>query len=254
MHIQTIIFLFIAGALGGALNSVAGGGSFIAFPALLWTGVPPIPANATNTIALWSGATASGGAYRKRLDVSRRVLVPLLTASLIGGVVGAFLLLRTPAQTFMRVLPWLTLGATLLFAFGRRIAGNRRSAIEHETTRTALAGATLFQLCVGIYGGYFGGGMGIVMLAMLATLGMSDIHAMNALKSVMGSVINGVAVVTFVLARAVYWRHGVVMIIGAIAGGYLGAHYAMKLPQAWVRGFVVLVGTGMTLYFFWIAY
>lgn len=254
MHLETIVFLFIAGALGGALNSVAGGGSFIAFPALLWTGVPPIPANATNTIALWSGTAASGGAYRKRLDVPRRMLAPLLAASLLGGLTGAFLLLRTPGQTFMRVLPWLTLGATLLFAFGRKIVGNRRSVIEHGATRAALAGATLFQFCVGVYGGYFGGGMGIVMLAMLATLGMTDIHAMNALKTFMGSVINGVAVITFIVARAIYWRQGAVMIVGAIAGGYLGAHYAMKLPQAWVRAFVVLVGTGMTVYFFWKAY
>ena len=254
MNIETIAFLFLAAALGGALNSVAGGGSFIAFPALLFTGVPPIPANATNTIALWSGSAASGGAYRSRLDVPRRMMVPLLTASLTGGLVGAYLLLKTPAHTFIRVLPWLTLGATLLFAFGRKLAGGRRSVIEHEATFGALAGATLFQLCVAIYGGYFGGGMGIVMLAMLATLGMKDIHAMNALKSVMGSVINGVAVITFIVARAVYWRHGVVMIVGAIAGGYLGAHYAMKLPQLWIRRFVVAVGAGMTVYFFWKSY
>jgi uncharacterized membrane protein YfcA len=246
--------LFVAGVLGGALNSVAGGGSFIAFPALLFSGVPPIAANATNTIALWTGAAASGGAYRKRLDVPRQVMIPLLTASLIGGVAGAVLLLRTPANTFMRVLPWLTLGATLLFAFGKKIAGGRRSVIEHETSAGALMGATLFQLCVGVYGGYFGGGMGIVMLAMLAALGMTDIHAMNALKSVMGSVINGVAVVTFIVAGAIYWRHGIVMILGAIAGGYVGAHYAMKLPQVWIRWFVVLVGAGMTVYFFWKAY
>jgi hypothetical protein len=254
LTLHTIVFLFFAGALGGALNSVAGGGSFIAFPALLFTGVPPIPANATNTIALWTGSAASGGAYRKRLEIPRRVLLPLLGASFIGGLAGAFLLLETPAQTFMRVLPWLTLGATLLFAFGRKLAGGRKSVIEHETTRAALAGATLFQLCVGVYGGYFGGGMGIVMLAMLAALGMTDIHAMNALKSVMGSVINGVAVVTFILARAVYWKHGIVMIVGAIAGGYLGAHFAMKLPQAWIRWFVVAVGAGMTVYFFWKSY
>ena len=254
MALETIVFLFVAGALGGALNSVAGGGSFIAFPALLFTGVPPIPANATNTIALWTGAAASGGAYRKRLDVPRRVMVPLLTASLTGGIAGAILLLKTPAYTFMRVLPWLTLGATLLFAFGKKIAGGRKSVIEHETTGMALAGATLFQLGVAVYGGYFGGGMGIVMLAMLATLGMSDIHAMNALKSVMGSVINGVAVVTFIIAKAVYWKHGIIMIVGAMAGGYLGAHYAMKLPQAWIRWFVVLVGAGMTVYFFWKSY
>jgi uncharacterized protein len=245
------VFLFVAGALGGALNSVAGGGSFIAFPALLFTGVPPIPANATNTIALWTAAAASGGAYRKRLDVPRKVMVPLLAASLVGGLIGALLLLKTPAQTFMRVLPWLTLGATLLFAFGKKLARGRVSVVEHETTGAALAGATLFQLAVAVYGGYFGGGMGIVMLAMLTVLGMTDVHAMNALKSVMGFVINGVAVVTFIVARAVYWKHGIIMIAGGIAGGYLGAHYAMKMPQVWIRRFVVLVGAGMTVYFFW---
>jgi len=254
LTLATIVFLFFAGALGGALNSVAGGGSFIAFPALLFSGVPPIPANATNTIALWTAAAASGGAYRNRLDVPRRVMLPLLSASLLGGLAGALLLLKTPAQTFMRVLPWLTLGATLLFAFGKKIAGGRASIIEHQASTSALAGAALFQLAVAVYGGYFGGGMGIVMLAMLAALGMSDIHAMNALKSVMGFVINGVAVVTFIVWRAVYWKQGIVMIAGGIMGGYLGAHYAQKMPQVWIRSFVVLVGAGMTVYFFWIAY
>ena len=254
MTIAFAILIFVAGVLGGALNSVAGGGSFIAFPALLFTGVPPIPANATNTIALWTAAAASGGAYRKHLDVPRRVMIPLLAASLIGGLIGAILLLKTPAHTFMRVLPWLTLGATLLFAFGKKLAGGRQSVVEHETSFTALAATTLFQFTVAIYGGYFGGGMGIVMLAMLAALGMTDIHAMNALKSVMGFVINGVAVVTFVVARAVYWKHGLIMIAGGIVGGYLGAHYAQKLPPAWIRSFVVLVGAGMTVYFFWKSY
>jgi uncharacterized membrane protein YfcA len=254
LTLETITFLFLAGALGGALNSVAGGGSFIAFPALLFTGVPPIPANATNTIALWTAAAASGGAYRKELDVPRRVLIPLLAASLVGGLAGALLLLKTPARTFLQILPWLTLGATLLFAFGKKLAGGRKSILEQEATGGALAAATLFQLVVAVYGGYFGGGMGIVMLAMLAALGMTNIHAMNALKSVMGFVINGVAVVTFVIAGAVYWKQGIPMIAGGIAGGYVGAHYALKIPQAWIRIFVVLVGTGMTVYFFWKAY
>ena len=254
MNLETILFLAFAGALAGALNSVAGGGSFISFPALLFTGVPPIPANATNTIAVWTAAAASGGAYRRRLNVPRRVIFPLVSASLVGGLAGAVLLLKTPARTFMLVLPWLILGATLLFIFGKKLAGERKSALAHEASTAALAGATAFQLGVAVYGGYFGGGMGIVMLAMLATLGMTDIHAMNALKSVMGFVINGVAVVTFIVARAVYWKQGIVMIIGGIAGGYLGAHYAQKLPQAWVRGFVVLVGAGMTVYFFWKSY
>ena len=240
--------------LGGALKSVAGGGSFIAFPALLITGVPPIPANATNTIALWTAAAASGGAYRERLDVPRRVMAPLLAASLVGGLAGAFLLLKTPAHTFMLVLPWLTLGATLLFAFGQKVAGGRASILEHEAKSSALAGATLFQLAVAVYGGYFGGGMSIVMLAMLAALGMTDIHAMNALKSVMGFVINGVAVMAFIVAKAIYWKHGLVMIAGGIIGGYVGAHYAQKLPQAWIRAFVVAVGAAMTVYFFIKAY
>jgi len=254
LNIQSAIFLFFAGVLGGALNSVAGGGSFIAFPALLFTGVPPIPANATNTIALWTAAAGSGGAYRSRLNVPRRVMVPLLAASLIGGLCGAVLLLKTPAHTFMRVLPWLTLGATLLFAFGKKLAGSRGSLIEHSTTSTALAGATFFQFLVAIYGGYFGGGMGIVMLAMLAALGMTDIHAMNALKTVMGFVINGIAAVAFIVAGAVYWKQGIAMIVGGIVGGYFGAHYAQKLPQSWIRVFVVLVGAGMTAYFFAKAY
>jgi uncharacterized membrane protein YfcA len=250
LNLQSSIVLFFAGVLGGALNAVAGGGSFVAFPALLFTGVPPIPANATNTIALWTAAAASGGAYRERLDAPRRVMMPLLAASLIGGLAGAFLLLKTPAHTFMLVLPWLTLGATLLFAFGKKLAGGRKSILEHETTTSALAAATLFQLAVAVYGGYFGGGMGIVMLAMLAALGMTDIHAMNALKSVMGFVINGVAVVTFIVAKAIYWKHGIIMIVGGILGGYVGAHYAQKLPQPWIRMFVVLVGVAMTIYFF----
>jgi uncharacterized membrane protein YfcA len=256
LTIESILFLFLAGALGGALNSVAGGGSFIAFPALLFTGVPPIPANATNTIALWTAAAASGGAYRKRLDVPRRVMIPLLAASLVGGLLGALLLLETPAQTFMRVLPWLTLGATLLFAFGKKLAGSRESVIkgDHEASTPALTVTTLFQFGVAIYGGYFGGGMGIVMLAMLAVLGMTDIHAMNALKSVLGFVINGVAVVTFVVAGAVDWKHGIAMTAGGIVGGYVGAHYALKMPQSWIRVFVVLVGAGMTVYFFWKSY
>jgi uncharacterized protein len=248
------IFLFVAGVLGGALNAVAGGGSFIAFPALLFVGVPPIPANATNALALWTGVTASGGAYRNRLDVPQRVLVPLLATSVVGGLIGAWLLLKTPAHTFMRVLPWLMLGATLLFVFGKKLAGGRKSSVGHDATTAAIVGASVFELAVAVYGGYFGGGVGIVNLAMLAAVGMTDIHAMNALKSVLGIAINGVATVAFVVARAIYWPQAIVMIAGAIVGGYFGAHYAQRLPQAWVRWSVILVGFGMTAYFFMKAY
>ena len=254
MHLEQAIFLFVAGVLGGALNAVAGGGSFIAFPALLFTGVPPIPANATNTIALWTGVTASGGAFRQKLDTPRRVMVPLLVTSFIGGIAGAILLLKTPAHTFMKVLPWLMLGATLLFVFGKRLAGNRGSSVGRNATNSAIVGASIFELFVAIYGGYFGGGVGIVNLAMLAAVGMTDIHEMNALKSVLGMAINGVAVIVFIVKGAVYWPQAIVMIAGAIVGGYFGAHYSMKLPQNWVRWSVILTGAGMTVYFFIKAY
>jgi hypothetical protein len=253
LFLHTLIFLFFAGALGGALNAVAGGGSFIAFPALLFTGVAPIAANATNTVALWVGVTASTGAYRKHLDLSRRVMIPLAVTSLIGGIAGAYLLLHTPPQTFLRVLPWLMLGATLLFLFGGRLARSQ-NGLAHDISTSALVFASVFELVVAVYGGYFGGGVGILNLAMLAIVGMTDIHAMNALKVVLGGIINGVAVITFIVAGAVVWKQGVVMIAGALLGGYLGAHYALKLPQAWIRVFVIAVGTGMTAYFFWRAY
>jgi hypothetical protein len=216
--------------------------------------VPPVQANATNTVALWIGTTASGGAYRNRLHVSRRVMLPLVATSIAGGLIGAFLLIKTPAHTFLRVLPWLMLAATLLFAFGKHLTSRFSGGLEHEATTAALVFASLFELAVAVYGGYFGGGLGIMNLAMLAALGMTDIHAMNALKVALGAIINGVAVVTFIAAHAIYWPEGIVATVGAVIGGYSAAHLAQKLPQAWIRTFVILVGSGMTIYFFVRAY
>jgi len=250
LNFQSAIFLFFAGALGGGINAVAGGGSFVAFPALLFTGVPPIPANATNTLALWVGTTASGGAYPQQLNIPRRIMIPLIITSLIGGLAGAILLIHTPAQTFLRVLPWLLLGATLLFAFGKRLTGRISAGISHDATNAAVTGASIFELLVAVYGGYFGGGIGIVNLAMLAALGMTDIHAMNKLKVQLGGVINGVATLTFIITKAIVWPQAIVMTIGSVLGGYSSARLAQKLPQTWVKGFVILVGTGMTIYFF----
>lgn len=232
------------------MNAVAGGGSFIAFPALLFTGVPPIPANATNTVALWTGLAFSGSAFRRHLNVRGQILFSLITVSLLGGILGAILLLRTPAQTFMRILPWLMLSATLLFIFGRKLARGSPASLSHETSVRAIVLASFFQLLVGIYGGYFGGGMGIVMLAMLAALGMADIHQMNALKTILSSSINGIAVIVFAASRTVYWRQALVMILGAALGGYFGAHFSLRLAQSWIRWFVILVGSTMTAYFF----
>ncbi len=254
MNLHNAIFLFFAGALGGAINAVAGGGSFVAFPALMFTGVPPVSANATNTLALWVGVTASGGAYRNRLSISRRVMIPLIVTSVIGGLAGAFLLIKTPAQTFLKVMPWLMLGATLLFAFGKHLTGRIAAGISSDASRGAIAGASVFELVVAVYGGYFGGGIGIMNLAMLAAMGMTDIHEMNALKVVLGGVINGVATVTFVITGAIVWPQAIVMILGAILGGYFAAHYAQKLPQSWIRAFVILVGAAMTVYFFLLGY
>ena len=254
MTLAHAIFLLAASILGGALNAVAGGGSFIAFPALLFTGVPPIAANATNTFALWTGVTASTSAYRSRLDVPKRVLLPLVSASIAGGLAGAFLLLKTSNHTFMRVLPWLMLAATLLFVSGKKLARRGSSAVGHDATTGAIIAATVFELFVGIYGGYFGGGMGIVILAMLAAIGMTDMHSMNALKSVLSTTTNGLALLAFITARIIYWPQAIVMLFGAIAGGYFGAHYALRLPPAWIRRFVILTGAAMTAYFFTKAY
>jgi uncharacterized membrane protein YfcA len=254
LNLHNAVFLFFAGALGGAINAVAGGGSFVAFPALMFTGVAPVSANATNTLALWVGVTASGGAYRNRLSISRRVMIPLIVTSVIGGLAGAFLLIKTPAQTFLKVMPWLMLGATLLFAFGKHLTGRIAAGISSDASRGAITGASVFERVVAVYGGYFGGGIGIMNLAMLAAMGMTDIHDMNALKVVLGGVINGVATVTFVITGAIVWPQAIVMTLGAILGGYFAAHYAQKLPQSWIRAFVILVGAAMTVYFFLLGY
>lgn len=246
--------LFIAAALGGALNALAGGGSFIAFPALLFTGVPPVPANATNTVALWTGLAFSGGAFRHHLNVQRKILITLTAVSTIGGTAGALLLLHTPAHTFLRILPWLMLAATLLFIAGPRLTNRSGPRVSPNRSASVLTAAAFFQLLVGIYGGYFGGGMGIVILAMLTAFGMADIHEMNAFKIVLSSATNGIAVLIFVMKHAVFWPQAIVMIFGAALGGYFGAHYSLRLPKLWVRWFVIAVGAGMTTYFFIRAY
>ncbi len=203
---------------------------------------------------MWVGTTASGGAYREKLNIPRRVMIPLVVTSVIGGLAGAFLLIKTPAQTFLRVLPWLLLGATLLFAFGKHLTGRISAGISHEASNAAVAVASVYETAVAVYGGYFGGGVGIMNLAMLAALGMTDIHAMNKLKVMLGGVINGVATITFIVTGMIVWPQAMVMTAGSILGGYSSAHYAQKLPQAWVRSFVILVGAAMTIYFFIRAY
>lgn len=247
-------FLFAAGALGGGLNAVAGGGILMTLPALLVGGANPIAANATSTIALWPGSLASVGAYREELKGQhRRLIVPLGAASVAGGSLGAALLLHTSQAAFSRLVPYLLLAATLLFAFGRPLgAWLHRHAEERplpDERPRFLPMITAMQFAIAVYGGYFGGGS-ILMLASLALIGMDNIHMMNALRTVLVTCVTGAAVVSLVLGGAVLWPQAVLLTLGAATGGYAGARWARRLPPELVRRFVILVGSAITLYFF----
>ncbi|MGH9358362.1 MAG: sulfite exporter TauE/SafE family protein [Terriglobia bacterium] len=247
------ILLFFAAVVAGIMNAVAGGGSFFTFPALLFTGVPPIPANATSTVAVWPGSVASASAYRKRLPKSSRMLAPLIIASLAGGLLGATILLHTPQETFLRIIPFLFLGATLLFAFGKKIAKGSEATEQKQTQPSwrAVGLVTAVQFVISIYAGFFGGGMGILMLALFTFLPFADIHAMNSVKTLLAAVSNGVAIIAFVIAKIIFWPQAILMLTGAILGGYGGAHFAQKMNPKHVRTFVIVVGFTMSFIFLW---
>jgi uncharacterized membrane protein YfcA len=248
-----VVLLFVAALVGGVLNAVAGGGSFLTFPALIFSGYPAIESNASSTVALWPGAVASIGAYRQELGKANRTLLILLTlCSLVGGGAGAQLLLHTPPKTFVHLIPFLLLLATLLFAFGKPLTAWWKGSHPSAATLSArsLAAMGIAQLVIAIYGGYFGGGIGILMLATLGLMGMEQIHEMNAVKTLLAAAINGVAVLTFVLAGIVLWAPALLMIAGSLIGGYGGAAYARRLNPRWVRMFVIAVGVVLTVYFF----
>ena len=254
LHFRQAVFLLFAAGIAGALNALAGGGSFISFPALLFIRIPAVLANARNTVALWPGLAASTVSYWKRLNAPLRVLVPLLVTSVAGGWAGAVLLLRTPQHAFLRLVPWLLLGGTLLFAFGnsiRAIAG--KSVVTDDLRNTSwrvILISSVAEFLVAVYGGYFGAGIGFMTLAMLAILGMRDIHAMGAIRTMLAVAINAAAVVTFIVADAVLWPQCAVMIIGSLAGGWFGAHYAQKAEPGKIRVAVICVGFAMSAYFF----
>ncbi len=256
MVIHQVLILFGAAILGGTLNSVAGGGSFITFPTLLMTGMPPIHANATNTLALWPGTLASTAAYRAELGKLRALVLPLGVCSLLGGVSGAWVLLHTPQELFVKMIPWLMLLATTLLAFSKQASAWIRRAVvspEHASEvppRRIVMLGMLVQVVVAIYIGFFGAGAGILMLATMALMGIHSIHAMNGLKTLNASIANGVAVITFIVAHAIHWPQAFVMTFGAALGGYLGAWYAQRVNPAVVRWFAILTGAGMTAYFF----
>ena len=253
MTFPHILVLFISAIIGGTLNAVAGGGSFFTFPALIFVGTPAKIANASSTVALWPGSIASIGAYRHEITQQKRgFLILMVGTSLVGGIIGAFLLIQTPASIFQGLIPYLLLLATLLFALSGPITARLR---VRDVGKTRLSLRTLIivaiaQLIIAIYGGYFGGGIGILMLATLAMMGMENIHIMNGLKTVLTACINGVAVIIFIFSHLVYWPETLLMIAGAIIGGYGGAYYARKIDPKLVRAFVIIVGLSMSAYFF----
>jgi hypothetical protein len=244
--------LFLAAAVAGVINAVAGGGSFISFPALIFAGVPAVSANATNTAALWPGSAASVGAYRAELWEQRGQIMLFGGTSLVGGLLGALLLLRIPDAAFDALIPYLMLVATLIFAASPAITRYTRRLAPGASAAGGARRALLLigYLAVAVYGGFFGAGLGILILAVLGLLGFENIHEMNALKTFQAVLINGVAVATFVVAGIIHWPQALVMTVGAIAGGYGGAAVARRMPAERVRTAVLVISVSLTAYFF----
>jgi len=239
----------IAGFVAGAINSIAGGGTLLSFPALMWVGRSAVIANATNTVAIWPRSLAGVFGFRHDLKRVRPWLFWLMIPSLAGGIAGAVLLLHTREKTFSRIVPFLILGATLLLAAQEMISRRLNLIAKAHAKPTAgwVVFVFVFQLLVALYGGYFGAGMGILMLAALGLIGLTDLHEMNGLKNLLAICINGVAAIYFAVAGAVDWRDVAVMAVTSILGGLAGAKLAHKLGRKFVRRAVVAIGIVMTV-------
>jgi len=240
------LIAFAAAAVAGAINSVAGGGTLVSFPTLVWLGIPSINANATNTLALWPGSLGSMWGYRRELKGTDPRVLWLVLPSVAGGLLGAVLLFRTPTAVFDRLIPWLILFATCLFMaqepLQRRLNRDDAPARGHWFSWTMF-----FQFFVGLYGGYFGAGIGILMLAALSIMGHTDIHRMNGVKNLLAVCINGIAAVYFVVSGLVLWQESALLAVGAIAGGVGGAGLARRIGRPAVRRLVVVIGFAMAL-------
>ncbi|CAO3356905.1 hypothetical protein CRT60_16845 [Azospirillum palustre] len=240
------LILLAAAFFAGAMNAVAGGGSFLTLPALIYAGVPPVAANATGTVALLPGYASGVYGYRQDLTPVGTLSLPLLSAvSLVGGLAGAGLLLVTPDSVFRGIVPWLLLLATGLFAFGTMLAQRLRSLGLHGNG--AMLG-TLFV--VSVYGGYFNGGLGILLLAQLSLFGMTDLNAMNGLKNLFSAVLTAIAVVAYAAGGAVEWPKALLMTVAAVAGGYVGARLGRRIPKPVLRAGIIAVGLVMSAVFF----
>ena len=249
------LWLIAASLIAGIMNALAGGGSFISFPAMLGLGVPPIEANATNTVALWPGQLTSLATLRG--DVRRSLLPIVLTASAFGGIAGAEILLHTRQLTFLHLIPWLLLGGSLVFGVSGPISRwiRTRSAIDaaqhHPEPRinpVALC-LTLFPVC--FYIGYFGAGGGFLIMTVLALFGMDDMHQLNAMKVVAAATSNLCAIVTFIVSGRILWHYCLISMMAAALGGYIGARYARRMNPDILRAVVVVTGIAIAAYFFW---
>jgi uncharacterized membrane protein YfcA len=253
-----LAWLCSAAFVAGGINAIAGGGSLLSFPALLQVGVRPVQANATNTVALLPGQITSAAAYRHQLRRYHTMLPTLLVAAFVGGLIGARLLLATRQQTFLRMVPWLLLVATFLFAIGPTLQ-QRVFQGKHEAHESGLRPVARFLLPIGIfaismYVGFFGAGAGLLIMATLSFAGVDSVHEINALKTVITSTSNTVASATFIFYGAVLWRYGAAMMIAGSIGGYLSARAAREHKPRGIRALVVAMGCIVTFYFFWKLY
>ena len=243
MLTNTLPLLLTAAFLAGALNAVAGGGSFLTLPALLMAGLPPVAANATGTAALLSGYVAGTWGFREELrSVPRPMLVGLSLAGIAGGAIGAGLLLLTGNVLFRSLVPWLLLAGTGLFAIGPWLTARLRRP-QPAGRSASMAGVLL----VSVYGGYFNGGLGILLLAALGMLGVGGINTMIGLKNLLSTLLTVIAVAIYAMGGVVHWGDAALMMLAATAGGYTGARFARRMPAQWLRVGIVLIGSGMTV-------
>ena len=246
MEIYEVVLLITASFFAGIINSIAGGGSFLTFPALVFAGVPTIAANATSAVAVFPGYLSGALGFAKELKAfPKSKFLLLIFLSISGGVLGSILLLITPEVVFSFIIPWLLGFATLLFAFGNYVSKLAEKNSDKNGFKSNIA-----TLLVCIYGGYFNGGLGIVLLALFSTLGMRDIHLMNGLKNIMSFALSAASVVTFAIAGIVFWKYAIIMMIAATIGGYFGVIVARKLSKSIIRIIIVIIGTIMTFIFF----
>lgn len=251
MELWVVALLFGAGIAGGFVNALAGGATFFTFPAMMAAGLPPVIANASNAVAVWPGSLSGTLAFRRHLPALDRTLLLAMLLALVGSAGGAVLLLETEERIFVRLVPYLILGATLLFAFaGPLLRLLRRLRPQDGGPARLTPGSFALQATAAVYGGYFGGGLGIMLLAVLSLCGYSDIRVMNALKNLLSAVVGLVTLLVFAGLGAVAWPQTLVMLSGAVAGGWIGGRVGQKAPAWLIRGFVIAVGLLLSVYYF----